>query len=116
MKKMSKGIFPTRHKENDMRKILTIVMFLILTCSMANATTMDSATSGASITDNAATHSKTRGVWIGTTQSLDFSFDGTNWVTFAGATAGTVLPIQVVGARKTAASAAPTAGDVVFLY
>jgi hypothetical protein len=41
---------------------------------------------------------------------------GTDWVTFKGATAGTVIPIQVVGARKTAGSSAPDAGDVVFLY
>ena len=69
-----------------------------------------------SITVATATATKCRAVWIGTTQSLDFSFDGTTWVTFQGATAGTILPIQVVGARKTAASAAPTAGDIVFLY
>lgn len=69
-----------------------------------------------SITVATATASKCRAVWIGTTQSLDFSFDGSNWVTFQGATAGTVIPIQVVGARKTSGAAAPTAGDVVFLY
>lgn len=69
-----------------------------------------------SITVATATATKCRGVWIGTTQSLDFSFDGTNWVTFQGATAGTVIPVQVVGARKTSGAAAPTAGDVVFLY
>ncbi len=75
-----------------------------------------SGTSGVSITAATADQDRCRGVWIGTTQSLDFSFDGTTWVLFQGATAGTVLPIQVVGARKTAGSAAPTAGDVVFLY
>lgn len=75
-----------------------------------------SAWNGVSITDALATHAVCRGVWIGTTQSLDFSFDGSAWVTFQGATAGTIIPIQVVGARKTAGSAAPTAGDVVFLY
>lgn len=71
---------------------------------------------GVSVTVNTATARKCRGVWIGVTQSLDFSFDGSTWVLFKGATAGTVIPIQVVGARKTAGSAAPDAGDVVFLY
>lgn len=70
----------------------------------------------ADIADTNATHAKCRGVWIGTTQSLDFSFDGSTWVTFQGATAGTIIPIMVVGARKTAGSAAPTTKDVVFLY
>lgn len=77
---------------------------------------VSSAVRAASITAATATYARCRGVWIGTTQSLDFSFDGTTWVTFQGATGGTVIPIQVVGARKTAAGAAPTAGDVVFLY
>lgn len=77
---------------------------------------MVSAYRAASITEATATYGKCRGVWIGTTQSLDFCFDGTNWVTFQGAIAGTVIPIQVVGARKTSGSAAPDAGDVVFLY
>jgi hypothetical protein len=71
---------------------------------------------GVSITAATATADRCRGVWIGTTQSLDFSFDGTTWVTFQGATAGTIIPIQVNGARKTSGAAAPTAGDVVFLY
>ena len=75
-----------------------------------------SAQGGSSITVNTADRTRSRAVWIGTTQSLDFSFDGTNWITFAGCTAGTLLPLQVVGARKTAAGAAPSAGDVIFLY
>ena len=68
------------------------------------------------ISTSTTIYNRCRGVWIGTSQSLDLSFDGTTWVTFQGATGGTVIPIQVVGARKTAAGAAPTAGDVVFLY
>lgn len=68
------------------------------------------------ITVATADRDRSRGVWIGTTQSLDFSFDGTTWVTFQGCSAGSLIPIQVVGARKTSGSAAPTAGDVVFLY
>jgi hypothetical protein len=75
-----------------------------------------SAGSAVSITAATATADRCRGVWVGTTQSLDFSFDGTTWITFQGATAGSILPLQVVGARKTAGAAAPTAGDVCFLY
>lgn len=75
-----------------------------------------SAWKAVSITAATATADRCRAVWVGTSQSLDFSFDGTTWVLFQGATAGTVIPVQVVGARKTAGSAAPTAGDVVFLY
>jgi hypothetical protein len=69
-----------------------------------------------SITNNNATNNRCRAVWIGTTQSLDFSVDESTWVTFAGCTAGTIIPVAATGARKTAGSAAPTAGDVVFLY
>jgi len=75
-----------------------------------------SATSAVDITNANATNQICRAVYIGTTQSLDFSFDGTTWVLFQGATAGTILQIQVYGARKTAGAAAPTTGDVVFLY
>ena len=69
-----------------------------------------------SITVATADRDRCRGVWVGTTQSLDFSFDGTTWVLFQGCQAGQIIPIQPVGARITAASAAPNAGDVVFLY
>ena len=57
-----------------------------------------------------------RGVYIGTSQDLDFSFDGKTWVTFQGCVVGSILPISVVAARKTAGAAAPTTRDVVFLY
>lgn len=73
-----------------------------------------SAWTATSITDNASTHSPSRAVWIGTTQSIDFYING-NWITFQGATAGSVIPIQALGARITAGSAAPNAGDIVFL-
>ena len=71
-----------------------------------------------SFTDVAATsvQKRCRAVYIGTSQDLDFSIDGTNWVVFKGCTAGSILPISVVAARKNAGSAAPTTGDVVFLY
>lgn len=75
-----------------------------------------SAWSATSITVNTADRPVSRGVWIGVTQDLDFSFDGSTWVAFKGCTAGAVLPFQVVGVRVTSGSAAPAAGDVVFLY
>lgn len=71
---------------------------------------------GIANTVNTATFDRCRAVWIGTTQALDFCFDGTNWVAFKACQAGTVIPIQVVGARITSGTAAPAAGDVVFLY
>lgn len=74
------------------------------------------ATAATSITDASANKTRCRAVWVGTSQSLDFSFDGSTWVTFQGASAGSIIPVQVVGARITSGSAAPAAGDVVFLY
>lgn len=76
-----------------------------------------SAHNAVSITSNVNTQPRCRGVWVGTTQSLDFYFsDSATWVTFQGATAGTLLPIQASGARITSGTANPNAGDVVFLY
>ena len=77
---------------------------------------MDSADFAVSIEVNTTLASRCRGVYIGVSQSLDFSFDGTNWILFKNCVAGTILPIQVIGARKNAGSAAPDAGDVLFLY
>jgi len=57
-----------------------------------------------------------RAVYIGTSQDLDFSVNGSTWVTFQGCIAGSVLPISVVAARKTSGGTAPTTKDVVFLY
>lgn len=68
------------------------------------------------VTDNVLTHAKCRAVYIGTSQSCDFSYDGVNWITFQGLVAGTVLPIQVVGVRVTSGGGAPNAGDIVFIY
>lgn len=99
--------------------ILFIFIFLVyLTPSFAalSDTSVSSGYNAATIVDTNVTHPRCRGVWIGTTQSLDFSFDGSTWVTFQGATAGTVIPLQVVGARITAGSASPNSGDIVFLY
>lgn len=81
-----------------------------------NASSTASGISGVSVIVNTAAADRCRGVYIGTSQSLDFSFDGSTWVLFQNCVAGTILPIQVVGARKNSGSAAPTAGDVVFLY
>lgn len=75
-----------------------------------------SARNGVSITVNTANRPRCRGVWVGTAQSYDFSFDGTNWILFQGVAAGSLLPLQVVGARINSGSAAPSAGDIVFLY
>ena len=69
-----------------------------------------------SITAATALSDRSRGVYVGVTQDLDFCFDGTNWVLFKACAAGAVYPLQVVGARKNSGSAAPDAGDVVFLY
>ena len=76
---------------------------------------MTPAGNGVSITSTAET-TRCRGVWIGTTQSLDFCFISGTWVTFQGCTAGTMVPVRAIAVRKTAAAAACSAGDVVFLY
>jgi hypothetical protein len=75
-----------------------------------------SAFSAVSITDSATTHLYSRAVWIGTTQSIDLYVVSTGaWVTFQGATAGTIIPVQASGARITSGPASPNAGDIVFL-
>ncbi len=109
-----------------MRRIFSYLLLFCLVPSIvfaqgfSNGTAVNASTQPAtyavSVTSNAATQARCRAVWIGTTQNLDFSFDGSTWIEFQGATAGTIIPIQVVGARITAASANPAAGDVVFLY
>lgn len=106
-----------------MKKVLFSIMVLACLASSAFALEtrvikgdMVSAYEALSVTDANATHPRCRAVYIGTAQSLDFSLDGTTWVKFQNCVAGTILPIQVVGARKNAGSAAPDAGDVVFLY
>ena len=75
-----------------------------------------SASKGVSITVATADRDRCRGVWIGTTNDYDFSFDGTNWVLFKSCGAGSCLGIQVVGVRINSGSAAPSAGDIIFLY
>lgn len=105
-----------------MRKIIGLLIILMLFistnsyCANTSSNAIASAVDAVSITVATATQQRCRGVWIGTSQSLDFSFDGTTWVTFQGATAGSVIPVQVLGARITSGAAAPVAGDVVFLY
>lgn len=68
------------------------------------------------VTVATADRDRCRAVWIGTSQSLDFCFDGVTWVTFAGITAGTILPFQAIGVRKSSDLSAPATNDVVFLY
>lgn len=108
-----------------MKKILLAVALIMAFSGLGMAQTgtqpvilgdMVSAWNAASITDTStSTHGTCRAVWIGTTQSDDFYINGA-WVTFQGATAGTVLPIQAAGARVTSGSGSPASGDVVFLY
>ena len=77
---------------------------------------VDSSHGGESIvTTSATTYNRSRAVYIGTSQDLDFTFNGTDWVEFQGCVAGTVLPIQALGVRKTAGPAKCDAGDVLFL-
>ena len=75
-----------------------------------------SAFNGVSIAVATADRDRCRAVWIGTANDYEFSFDGTTWVLFKGCGAGSCMALQVVGARLYAGSAAPTAGDIVFLY
>ncbi len=77
---------------------------------------LNSAASATDMTTTTAFDERTRGVYIGVSQSLDFSFDGTNWVLFKDCAAGSIIPIQVVAVRKNAASAACDSGDCIFLY
>ncbi len=51
-----------------------------------------------------------------TGESYDFSFDGSTFVTFSNCPEGAVLPLRVVGVRKTSGGAAPSSGDIAFLY
>lgn len=71
---------------------------------------------GVAVATNVAEQTKTKAVYIGVSTSYDFSFDGTNWVVFKGATAGQTIPIGVMGGRITSGSAALNSGDVIFLY
>lgn len=68
------------------------------------------------ITDTNATHSTSRGVYIGAADAYDFYFESTGtWILFNGCVAGTILPIQVKGARHASGDSAPDAGDIIFL-
>lgn len=73
-------------------------------------------TKAVSVTVNTAVQPMCRAIWIGVAQSLDFTIDGTDWILLKGATAGSIVPINAIGIRKTAAGAANDAGDVLFLY
>jgi hypothetical protein len=74
-----------------------------------------------SITDADATHPECRAVFIGVSQDIDIyaksPVDGSfSWVLFKGLVAGTIIPVYATGVRKNAGSAAPDAGDIIFLY
>lgn len=75
-----------------------------------------SAVGGVSVVTSAATLNRTRAVYVGVAGNYNFTFDGTNWIAFTGCVAGSVLPLQVLGARHNADSSAPDAGDIVALY
>ncbi len=77
---------------------------------------VESGKSAESITVATADRDRCRGVWIGTTNDYDFSFDGSTWVLFKACYAGSCLGIQAVGARINTDSSAPSVGDIVFLY
>lgn len=68
------------------------------------------------ISNSLTTYDRCRSVYIGNSQSLDFSYDGSTWVTYPGLVAGAVYDFEVLAARVTAGGGAPAAGDVVFQY
>ena len=76
------------------------------------------------ITSNSTTNAMCRAVYIGVDDNYDFYFDNSvntgshqsGWQTFNGCKSGTVIPIQVSGARHTSGSTAPDANDIVFIY
>ena len=74
-----------------------------------------SALKAVSITVNTTAAMKCRAVYVGVSQNIDLCVNG-EWVLFKGATAGSIINVQATGARKNTASAAPDAGDIVFLY
>jgi hypothetical protein len=110
-------------KEKNMRKLFFIIGFMFLIGGQSWATNKPviigdtvSAVNAVAITTNTSTSTSCRAVYIGTTQSDDFYFTWSNsWVTFPNATAGTVIPIQITGARLTSGSANPNSGDIICL-
>ncbi len=106
---------------NPLKATLTLLILLSTSIAYADpfSNSIDrivSATSAVSITDANATHVRTRAVYVGTTQSIDLSFDGSTWITFKAAVAGMVYAVQVVGARVSSGPSNPASGDIVFLY
>jgi len=69
-----------------------------------------------SITVNTATGRPCRGIYIGVAGDYDFAVNATTWVAFKGCVAGSVIPVQAVGARDNSDESAPAAGEIVFLY
>lgn len=99
-----------------MRKLILVLgLLFVSTLSYADSSDrMYPASNAVSITSNITTQAQCRGVWIGTTQSIDLFVNG-SWITFQGASAGTVIPVFATGARITSGAASPNSGDVVFL-
>jgi hypothetical protein len=110
------------HNGGFMRKIFLSLALLISLSQISFAFPIPgggnytvSAVAAIGVTDNATSHQVCRGVWIGTTQSIDLYIYG-SWVTFQGATAGEVIPVDATGVRVTSGGGSPSSGDVVFLY
>jgi len=76
---------------------------------------IDTQSKGVGITVVTATAEPCQAVYVGVAANYDFCFDGTNWIAFTGCIAGSLLPIQVKGARVSG-GASPGAGAIVFLY
>ena len=95
--------------------LLSLLLTVVFIAPVFAAVPVDPAYNGVSITNANTTNSKCRAVWIGTTQDLEFYMNGA-WVVFKGASAGSIIPVQATGARIDSGDAAPSAGDVVFLY
>lgn len=86
---------------------------------MADTSLKDMTQSGrgaVSVVTSASTLDRSRAVFVGESSNYDFTFDGTNWIKFQGCVAGSMIPIQVLGARYNASGAAPSAGSIVFIY
>lgn len=74
------------------------------------------ATHGVAITNNDTDNDKCRSIHVGLDGDYEFYFPTTKtWVLYNGCKAGADYPYMVTGAR-TAAGAAPGAGDITFNY
>lgn len=106
-----------------MKKFFGIVLVAAFALSAAPAFALDQSLyhTAVSVEDANADKVECKAVYIGATATYEFNMKnsktagGTGWVSFPGATAGTIIPIRAIGARD-ADDSAPEAGDVLFLY